>query len=555
MVLAIAATCCASALVLYFQYDALTAMREQRRVILKQVSQQAAAEVARQLRSAINGPVAETINAVDPPELRATGLDSLAAQFRTALDRYPHVERFVVWNARTEAVAPGQVLFRARERPPSAAPVLLDGSADEFFADPPLGQAIFALAQQYAPAKKINVVSEGVGPDRPYDAFLRMAFTDSRRVEYFALLGYIVRPEMLREPLIATVRRQGVDALLQERGGDTPLQLRITDERGYVVYGPEEATPHAGSVDFPMLFYPDGARSQHASTVEPRPWKIEVSAQVDDSGLGAMILGYWPPVASVVLMLVALGLTLKAHQRASDLARMQADFISNASHQLKTPLSLLSAATETVALERVRSPDKLAQYLGIIRGEVARLSMLVQRILEFSRLQQPRRYEFEEVDLSALVRETVEAFEGSLSVRQFTFLVEEGQPAPHVAADPAAIEQVLVNLLDNAVKYSGDVREVKVLVAARVNEAIIEVVDRGLGIERVDLKHIFDKFYRGRHSSLHREGFGLGLPIVQELVTAHRGRVEVESEPGVGSTFRVILPIGLQGADAIPSAP
>jgi two-component system phosphate regulon sensor histidine kinase PhoR len=80
-------------------------------------------------------------------------------------------------------------------------------------------------------------------------------------------------------------------------------------------------------------------------------------------------------------------------------------------------------------------------------------------------------------------------------------------------------------------------------------------VDRGLGIERVDLKHIFDKFYRGRHSSLHREGFGLGLPIVQELVTAHRGRVEVESEPGVGSTFRVILPIGLQGADAIPSAP
>jgi two-component system phosphate regulon sensor histidine kinase PhoR len=221
---------------------------------------------------------------------------------------------------------------------------------------------------------------------------------------------------------------------------------------------------------------------------------------------------------------------------------------------LKTPLSHLSAATETVALERVRSPDKLAQYLGIIRGEVTRLSNLVQRILEFSRLQQPRRYEFETVDLSALVRETVDAFEGSLSTRQFTFFVEEGHPVLPVEADPAAIEQVLVNLLDNAVKYSGDVREITVRVEARLNEAVIEVADRGLGIEHVDLKSIFEKFYRGRHASLNREGFGLGLPIVQELVTAHSGRLEVESEPGVGSTFRVILPIRGEWSGRLASA-
>ena len=553
MVLAIAATLCASALVLYFQYDALTTQQEQRRVILKQVSQQAAAEVARQLRTELNGPVIETINAVDPPQLREPGLDWLAALFRPALERFPHVDRFIVWNASIEAVAPGQVLFYGRGAPPSSVLVRTDETANGFFADPALGRAVHKLLRQYAPAKRINVVGDGIGPKPGYDVFLRLAFTDSSREECFAVLGYIVKPEMLREPLIATVRRDGVDALLKERGGDTPLELRITDGRGEVVFGPAEAAPHAGSVDFPMLFYPPVGGSQHASTVEPEPWKIEVSDRTEENGLGAVLFGYWPTVASVLLMMVALALTVTAHRRLSDLTRMQADFISNASHQLKTPLSLLSAATETVALERVRSPDKLAQYLGIIRGEVARLSMLVQRILEFSRLQQQRRYEFESVDLGALVRETVEAFEGSLSVRQFTFLVEEGQPAPHVEADPAAIEQVLVNLLDNAVKYSGDVREVKVRVGTRPKEAVIEVADRGLGIERVDLKHIFDKFYRGRHASLNREGFGLGLPIVQELVTAHHGRVEVESEPGVGSTFRVILPIEEGWPDGLPS--
>jgi two-component system phosphate regulon sensor histidine kinase PhoR len=221
---------------------------------------------------------------------------------------------------------------------------------------------------------------------------------------------------------------------------------------------------------------------------------------------------------------------------------MQADFIAHVSHQLKTPLSLLSAAIETVSMDRARSPEKLAQYLGIIRAEVARLSALVQRILEYSRLQQQRGYEFEPVDLTALVRETVSAFESSLSSRDFAFVVEIGGSTPMVSADPAAIEQALVNLLDNAVKYAGASRQVIVRLRSLPGSAMIEVVDHGIGIDDADRDRIFEKFYRGRGASIQREGFGLGLPIVQELVHAHRGRVEVESLPGRGSTFRITLP-------------
>jgi signal transduction histidine kinase len=166
----------------------------------------------------------------------------------------------------------------------------------------------------------------------------------------------------------------------------------------------------------------------------------------------------------------------------------------------------------------------------------------VQRILEFSRVQQSRSYEFETIDLVALVEETVEAFTKSLSSREFAFHIDQPAVAPLVVADPAAIEQVLANLLDNAVKYSGEAREVRVVVRALGSTAAIDVIDRGPGLTAADRVRIFDKFYRGSAATPSRKGFGLGLPIVQEVVRAHKGRVEVASTPGAGSTFTVILP-------------
>jgi signal transduction histidine kinase len=212
------------------------------------------------------------------------------------------------------------------------------------------------------------------------------------------------------------------------------------------------------------------------------------------------------------------------------------------SHQLKTPLSLLSAATETVELDRVKSPEKLAQYLAIIRTEVGHLASLVQRILEFSTVQQRRPLEFETVDLATLVRETVEDFQTSLVGRQFSFRVLQGGPTPFVYADPAALEQILANLLDNAVKYSGAEKSVTVRIGWSDNEATVDVVDAGIGVAPPDRRRIFDKFYRGSGEAHHRQGFGLGLPIAQELAAAHRGRIQLRESGSSGSTFRLSLP-------------
>jgi signal transduction histidine kinase len=540
MVLAIVVTFCAAGLVLYFQHQTLSALDAQTRVVLRQLSEQTATDIALEVNRAIDGPVFDTLTAVNHPELRAGRLDLVAREFDEGLRTYPHVNRFFVWTSETEAVAPGEALFYGndlRER------VTLNQGAEsvQFGRDAVLGREILQIARRYAPDQHIYAASDSVGAERR-QALLRLFWTDAQRVEFFAILGYVVEASSGGQRLFEALHQRAVGELLRRRGGEVPLRLRVIDESGALVFGQPTPLTEAALVPLAMRFYPVARiDSRLASTVPTRPWQIEVSA-ARSSSIAAVSHGYWPTVLSVVLMLVALGLTVVANRRAADLTRMQADFISHVSHQLKTPLSLLSAATETVSMDRARSPEKLAQYLGIIRAEVARLSVLVQRILEYSRLQQQRGYEFEPVDLAALVRETVSAFESSLSSRDFSFVVEIGGPSPMVSADPAAIEQALVNLLDNAVKYAGTSRQVIVRLRSLPGSAVIEVVDHGIGIDDADRHRIFEKFYRGRGGSIQREGFGLGLPIVQELVHAHRGRIEVESLLGRGSTFRITLP-------------
>jgi signal transduction histidine kinase len=539
MVFAIAATLCAAGLVLYYQHRTLSALDAQTSVIVRQIAEQTAKDIAVEARRTLDGPVFETLTAVNHPELRAGRLDLVAAEFAKGLIAYPHVERFFVWTAETESVAPAEALFQSRERRGTVA--LSRPGATKWERDPSLGRAIMQLAREHAAEQNIYVASDSVGPGR-LQALLRLFWTDARRLEYFAVLGFVIEPATGGRRLFDALHERSVRALLSDRGGDAPLQWRVVDEERGIVYGDAVTLPEVAAVPIQMLFYPaERIDSRLSSAVAARNWLIEVAAGPHERLIG--VRQYWPTVLSVLLMLVALGLTLVANRRAADLTRMQADFIAHVSHQLKTPLSLLSAATETVAMDRAKSPEKLAQYLGIIRSEVARLSSLVQRILEYSRLQERRGYEFELVELKPLVHETVAAFAHSLSGQQFEFRVEEHGAPPQISADPAAIEQALVNLLDNAVKYSGAARQVLVRLGSSAGYATIEVVDRGIGIGLQDRRRIFDRFYRGSGASVHREGFGLGLSIVQELVHAHGGRVEVESETGHGSTFTLVLPL------------
>lgn len=540
---AIAAILCAAALVVFLQHRAMATLERQTGVILHQLADQTANAVAADVRHTLEGPVFDTLTRVNHPQIREGRLDLLAREYAAGLTAYPQVERFFVWTERTDVVLPGEALFYGRADGPATSPMPA-GLADGFARDPALGRAVVDLARRHAPAQQIYAAFERTGPDGRHDLFLRLFWADARRDRYFAVIGFVIDRARVRDALFPALHRRRLADILKLHGADQRFELRVVDETGATVWGRATPGPLAARVLVPLTFYPAQAiASRLAAGVEPVNWTIEVSPSATTAVLAVNARGYLLLALSVGLMLVALAFTIRAGRRAAEMARMQAEFVSHVSHQLKTPLSLLSTAAETVAMDRVRSPEKLAQYFEIIRSEAGRLSALVQRILEFSRVQQRPALAFEEVDLGALVRETVDAFEGGLRGRPVAFRVEQDGPAPHLQADPAALEQVLANLLDNAVKYSDAATEVTVRVGWSGSDAVVEVRDRGIGIAPEDRRRIFEKFYRGSGAAHHRRGFGLGLAIVQELVAAHRGRIEVDSVPHEGSTFRIVLPV------------
>jgi signal transduction histidine kinase len=232
-------------------------------------------------------------------------------------------------------------------------------------------------------------------------------------------------------------------------------------------------------------------------------------------------------------------------QREIHLSRLKSDFVANVSHELKTPLALIRLFAETLELGRVQSEDKARQYYRLINKESQRLTQLINNILDFSRIEAGRKeYRFAPTDVAQIVGDVVEAYRFPIEQNGFELDVKVAEDLPEVEADKEALGQALLNLVNNAIKYSRDGKHLRLEVSRKGDEVRIAVSDRGIGIAKAEQKKIFDKFYRAEDSLVHEtKGSGLGLPLVRHIMEAHGGSVDVESAPGRGSTFTLVLPI------------
>ncbi|HVF90932.1 MAG TPA: HAMP domain-containing sensor histidine kinase [Blastocatellia bacterium] len=252
---------------------------------------------------------------------------------------------------------------------------------------------------------------------------------------------------------------------------------------------------------------------------------------------------------SLLMTLVLLGgivMTLRAASREMKLSEMKTDFVSNVSHELRTPLSSIRVFGEFLTLGRVKEPEKIREYGQYIETESRRLTQLINNILDFSKIESSQKqYQFEKADVDEVISETLKMFEVRLKQDDFTITCERPPRAlPRAIIDAEAIAQAFVNLVDNAVKYSGSCKEIFVRLGQKDGEITIAVTDKGMGIPQIDQDKIFEKFYRVSTGLVHDvKGSGLGLSIVKHIVQAHRGRVTVESEYGSGSTFTIHLPV------------
>jgi signal transduction histidine kinase len=225
---------------------------------------------------------------------------------------------------------------------------------------------------------------------------------------------------------------------------------------------------------------------------------------------------------------------------------MKSDFVSNVTHELRTPLASIRVFAEFLKLGRVQSPEQVREYGDYIENETQRLTRLIDNILDFARIESGRKtYRFVDTELRVVVEPVVHSFAVRLAHDGFKLeFVPPETPLPSVAIDRDAIGQALHNLLDNALKFSGDARTIRVTLGREADELVLAVQDHGIGIASTEQRKIFERFHRAGSTLVHDvKGAGLGLSIVQHIVRAHRGRVTVESEPQHGSTFRIYLPV------------
>jgi signal transduction histidine kinase len=247
----------------------------------------------------------------------------------------------------------------------------------------------------------------------------------------------------------------------------------------------------------------------------------------------------------VVVIVAGVLATWRLVRRETEMARLKSDFVANVSHDLKTPLSVIRMFGETLEMGRVADEPRRREYYRVITRESERLSRLIDNVLDFSRIEGGRRrYERVPTAVEPLVRDTLAAFEYPLAQQGFKVDVDIASDLPDVAVDPDAVGQALANLVDNAIKYSGDERVLRVTAARVGDEVAISVVDHGIGIAAGEHARIFEKFYRvGRSDTVGRRGSGVGLALVRHVAEAHGGRVTVESRPGAGSCFTLWLPL------------
>lgn len=252
-------------------------------------------------------------------------------------------------------------------------------------------------------------------------------------------------------------------------------------------------------------------------------------------------LDFWMYSSFVILLIVIFfSYTISAMLKQKRLAEIKTDFVNNMTHELKTPISTIGLSADAIANPSIISnPERLAQYVAIIRNENSRLKSQVERVLQIAALT-PNKVNLKDelLDIHLIINNALATFRMQVSELEGSIDVNLRAGNPFMKGDLVHITNVIYNLLDNAIKYTQATPHIEISTHNQGDDLIISVKDNGIGISKANQKMIFEKFYRVPTGNLHSvRGFGLGLYYVKTIVKAHHGKIEVESILGKGSTF------------------
>jgi signal transduction histidine kinase len=384
--------------------------------------------------------------------------------------------------------------------------------------------------------RRVYISSESVprGDKILYEAFVHFLPRGSTH-EHPALAGFVYDEDYLRNSFFPEALK---DVLPDQNANDTSHPPSIMIRKG------KDQAPLAASLCWDGGA-PEGERELggffQGLTLGIRPYGTTIA----DISNGITRMAFLSLGGLSLLMGGGMIFAYRNVSRELALAKVKSDFVSNVSHELRTPLSLIRLYAETLELGRISSPGKHQEYYEIIRKESERLTALINNILDFSRIEAGKKeYSFRETDMADLVRSTLDSYRFEIEQNGFQFEQKIDNNLPQLRVDREAIARSLLNLVNNAVKYSATEKYLGVHLYQGNGGVNIEVVDHGIGIPHKEQLKIFEKFYRVGDPLVHNtKGSGLGLSLVRHIVQAHGGVVVVDSAPGRGSKFIITLPV------------
>lgn len=320
-------------------------------------------------------------------------------------------------------------------------------------------------------------------------------------------------------------------------GVDARRVYQVIDEHNNIVFGhPFSDIPERYIVELPLSATLYKWRVRMAPREAPSLQAKESKRRLFD----LVLIGL-----SAVTVFVGLGIlsaAVRAERRAS---QAKSDFIANVSHELKTPLSLIRIFGELLATGRTKGPGKAREYANIVMRESERLTHLIDNVLDFSRAEQKNKgtYDLQVADMADVVTRGLDVYRYQLESEGMKLSVDIDDNLPTVSVDENAIILVLLNLVDNALKYAKDGKEIAVSLTSNGDRVVLAVRDQGPGIEADEVDRVFERFYRAKRvRGQPIRGSGIGLALVKRIAEDHGGGVKLDTTPGQGSTFSVWVP-------------
>jgi two-component system phosphate regulon sensor histidine kinase PhoR len=465
----------------------------------------------------------------------------LADIFARTMARFSYPESFFTWRADP----PRTYVFNRSGRPPSwHSPKPLRGPYPvTVSSDPQALEAVVRDARRHARFRRPYAVFATAIDGTSYQVVVKF-FYGKRPGDLLGMAGFTVNLQWVRRLYFDEISTQ----IARIGGGTDEVALAISDERSELVSttGPYATSQPAGERTFPLTFA-DPALLGPLLRGQPRPvtWTARSGIAARNglaSAATARTITFALISVAAIAMVFGLIATVRGVRMTAELAMMKSDFVSGVTHELKTPLALIQLVADTLASGRYQSPATIRDYAHLLANESRNLTRLIDDLLAYARLSDARNaYAFETLDVRDIIDESVDHFEALLLARGFTVEVDLPSDLPLVRADRAAVLQALQNLIDNAIKYSGDTRILQIHARAERRQVEVAIADHGSGIPQDELSQVCEKFYRGR--DVKAGGSGLGLAIALQVAQAHGGRLNIVSTPGEGTRVEMTLPV------------